>query len=914
MHANNAAWGAVYLGSGSGRDWSARGWSERLAKGEKSKGERIRALLDGARRNSIPMDSRVSRPGVTTATNSRYATTAFPESWSTISAGRPAVEALLESIEDGKDRIILAWPEKPGNGFTLAALAMREARSSGRLASASVAVWPWRNGLTRAARSILVHPQDIADTAKYAMNDHVAGAAWMTGDGLAHRDLCMVELRLRDLLPENTPRRRLRGRPRVEVVVKNPTLLETTAVFPPSSAGYSPDAEQALRRVSQHTHLNETGASLTNARASIGNPRTTPFAILGLPGERSLKRLRRYLNHHLLEERPIELIVVDLTRASKADLGEQWEKRLEILLETLDGLERKRPGIVAICDDPFTLKSASRLIRSHNAKVKPKRAYPIEIGLYLADRGLLGASPDLPAQLPRVAFHADIKDASLVGLRNDLLDLLRNFREAGNLEGIRAAATALSFVRRIACLPLGLSEARTAASILFDADDDVDSGIRAMFLEGMALADLAAIEATGADNGRARPILQRIQQLVAEWQDETPVSAKLSEMLALEDRPQRILLSVPDRRIAEIVLGSDRALGWDCTVCDHHDLAGVLDQSYYDQLIVTGPTSKALRTLLVGESTPSDVVLLGDASGAGLLVGELLPLTRLEGFAAVADRASGLQAALKRGGLDEKLDLGEAEFRIAPIAGAKEIDLTREGDRYSGERVRLHTSSHRIIYRPNSDVLVFTSGEARLFEKLPAREIERGDHILVLDEAIRNRIRSSLATSHKSLAQLAKYHEIVGQLRERTPGVKDLDKARAILHRMREINPGIADHEIHNVQRWLTADTAPASAEGGRQPRAARDWSRFKLFMEANGFSELMARTFWDFAIVPTRSYRVQEGFQFNQRVVQFVLDPESAHGVKDSSAGLRQLWLSLQDAVDEVESIEILKEEPRHG
>lgn len=746
------------------------------------------------------------------------------------------------------------------------------------------------------------------------MNDHRSGAAWIADDGLAHTDLCMVELRLRDLLPENAPRRRLRGRPRIEVVVKSPTLLETTAVFPPSAAGYSPDPDQALRRVRQHTHLNETGASLTNARASVGNPKTTPFAILGLPGERSSKKLNRYLNHHLLVDRPIELIVVDLTRASKAELGENWEARLEILLETLDGLERKRPSIVAICDDSFTLKSASRIIRSHAVKAKPKRAYPIEIGLYLADRGLLSASPDLPDQLPRVAFHADIKDASLVRLRNDLLDLLRKFKESGNLEGARAAATALSFVRRIACLPLGLFEARNTARILFDADDDVDSGVRAMFLEGMALADLAAIEASGADNGRARPILQRIEQLVAEWQGETPVSAKLSEMLALEDRPRRILLAVPDRRIAEIVLGSDRAVGWDCTVCDHHDLATVLDQSYYDQLIVTGPTSKALRTVLVSESTPSDVVLLGDASGAGLLAGELLPLTRLEGFAAVATRASALHVALKRGGLDEKLDLGEAEFRVSTTSGATEIDLTREGDRYSGERISLHTSSHRIIYRPNSDVLIFSSGETRPFEKLHAREIERGDHILVLDEATRNRVRASLATSHKSLSELAKYHETVARLRERTPGLKDSDKAREILRRMRVIDPSVADHEIHNVQRWLTADAAPVSAEGGRQPRAARDWPRFKLFMEANEVDEPLARMFWDIAIVPTRSYRVQEGFQFNQRVVQFVLDPESAHGVKDNSAGLKQLWMSLQDAVDEVQNIEILKEEPRHG
>jgi hypothetical protein len=102
----------MYLNRFSSGSWSAKGWSERLAKREKSKGERIRSLLDGARRNSIPTDGVVLRPGVTTATVSRYANTAFPDSWSTISAGRPAVEALFESIEDRKDRIVLAIPAR----------------------------------------------------------------------------------------------------------------------------------------------------------------------------------------------------------------------------------------------------------------------------------------------------------------------------------------------------------------------------------------------------------------------------------------------------------------------------------------------------------------------------------------------------------------------------------------------------------------------------------------------------------------------------------------------------------------------------------------------------------------------------------------------------------------------------------
>ncbi|WMT87491.1 hypothetical protein NO932_02500 [Pelagibacterium sp. 26DY04] len=760
-----------------------------------------------------------------------------------------------------------------------------------------------------------MHPLDIAEAAKHAVNDQQNGADWFTTGEFAHHELSMVELRLRDLLPENAPQRIVRGRRRIEMLVRNPTLLETTAVFPPSQAGYSPDADQVLRRVRDHTHLGDQGGSLHGARASIGDPKTTPFAILGLPGERTPKRITRYLDHHLLADRRIDVVVVDLTRQSREELGEHWEKRLGTLLEALDAISGRRPAILAVCEDPFTLKAATRALRAHNARLRPRRQNPEEVGICLTSRGFLGPSPSLPTQLPEVRFHADIKDASLAVLRDDLLALSSKLKEFGNVDEMRAAGKALSFVRRVASLPLGLSEALRTADTLFDADDDVDSAVRSMFREGMALADLAAVADTGVDGGRARPIIARIQQLVSMWQDETPVSAKLVDLLARDDwNCAKTLISVPDRNISEVLMGSDRALHWKCAIGDHFDLGAAMDRTYFDRVIVIGPSPMALRTLLISESTPTDVVLLGDAAGAGLLAGELWPLMRLPGFSAVAERATGLLAALKRGGLDEKIDHREAEFKIAPAAGSRDIDLSREGGDYTGERVILHTSGHRIVYRPTSDVLVFSSSEARLFEKLPAHEIEPGDHVLVLDEETRNRIRAALATSHTSLAQLALYHNQIAVLREQTPGATGMDKARQIVQNMREIDPSVPDSEVHNVHRWLTADLAAPSNDGARQPRAARDATRFNLFMQANGISSLVAKTYWDLAIVPTRSYRVQEGFQFNQRVVQFILDPESAQGGSPTDAGLRKLWLSLHESVDEVERVEIAKGNGAHG
>jgi hypothetical protein len=889
------------------KDWNGRSSLERIADASRLHRERVSTLLS-TRAKAHQGSEHLVRRGIEVSTTTRYATTANPDGWAPLSAGAAAVDALLESVADGKDRVLLGWPERPGNGFTLAALAMREARSSGRLASATLAIWPWRQGFMRAARSVLVHPQDVAEAARKSLNELEAKAVW-TGD-LAQRSLSMIELRLKDLLLQNAPARVARGRERLDILVRSPSLVETTAVFPPRSTGFACDPEQVLKRVRSHTLLGEKGAGLTHARDEVGSPIVTPFALFGLPSDRVPSRLIKLLGFERFIQRGLDALVVDLTRQSRADLGDQWERSLAALLEALDTVPGRRPPVVALCEDPFAFRGASRALRAHAARLRPRRAPSVETGIYLAEPGFLSRAANLPERLSDVSFTADIKDASLVPIREKLVTLGRRLRDGGDGAGARGVSRALAFLRRVASLPLGLEEARRTADTLFDADDEVDAGIRAMLRPRMALGQLAEVGQSSPEGASAREAVQLIESRVEGWGAETPVSAKLANLVGQEGwNTSATLIAVPERRIAEVLMASDRGFAWRCRIIDHSDLGLTLANGGLARVIVIGPSATAIRALLTSEATPGEVVLLGDASGSALLAGELGPLARLPGFAPIAARALAMQAALKRGGLDERLDAGESEFRILPIAQPRDIDLTRDGGNYAGDKILLVTSAHRIAYRPSSDVLVFTSGEARPFERIPAREVERGDQVLVLDEDIRDRIRHALATSRTSLDQLATYHLHIARLRHELPGSVP-DKARELLRRMREIDPSLPESEVHNVHRWLTADLATSAEDGSRQPRAPRDWPRFRMFMRANGVDEILAQTYWSFAIVPTRSYRVQEGFQFNQRVVQFVLDPESI-AVGQTDGALRKLWLSLLDAIDDVENIENMKGGP---
>jgi hypothetical protein len=87
-------------------------------------------------------------------------------------------------------------------------------------------------------------PRDIAQAARHAVNDLEDGEAWPE-EGLAHRELDMVQSRLNDLMLRNAPARVARGRQRRDPRAQ----AETTAVFAPMAGTFVPGPDQVLRLV-----------------------------------------------------------------------------------------------------------------------------------------------------------------------------------------------------------------------------------------------------------------------------------------------------------------------------------------------------------------------------------------------------------------------------------------------------------------------------------------------------------------------------------------------------------------------------------------------------------------------------------------------------------------------------------------
>jgi hypothetical protein len=747
----------------------------------------------------------------------------------------------------------------------------------------------------------------VHDTATYFATELQHSKPW-ADPALAHQSQYLLELRLGDLILAGGSKAQTASQS--SILVRSPTLLETTSVFAPATGrgpAFTADPAQVLRRVRDHTRMGDRNAGLAEHVAAAGDPLRAPFAVFGVAAETQATHYKRSFGFARFGAIGLDAIVVDITKNGRSELPEDWERRFAVLLEGLAFAPARRPPVVVIAEDIFSVRRATRALKAFGASQRPRRSY-VETGAYLPEPGLLGPAVDLNSPLPPVRFEADIKDAALAPMRQNLVKLGRDLRQGGHALAADGVSKALALLRRSASLPIGIEEARGIADILFDGGDEVDDAARSLFRPKMALAPLAAVQTLAPSFGvAANRLVLEIEGKLALWRTETPVSAKLSTVLAdPEWNCSQTLIAVSDRRLVDIYLGSDRARLWSCAVVDHRGLREELDRSTYRRLIVLGPTPDAVKTLLTTPTCPSRVMLLGDAAGSALVVAEVNPIGRIAAFAPVAVRARELATALTRGGADEQLDLAEAEFRIAATIPEGEIDFTQAGEHYRGDIIQLRTArGHRLAYRPASDVLLFSPGEARPFEKAAARDVTRGERILVLNAAIREPIRRALAGSREVLSQLQIYHDHINAILAATPGSSITDKARFMLAEMRRIEPKISQGEVQNITRWLTAGQSSATADGVRQPRAARDWSRFKVFMEAGGVPEEMAMVYWRVAVVPARSYRAQEGYLFNQRVVQFVRDPEGASIGAAAWNAMQGLWQQVLDAVDEVVSTE---------
>lgn len=319
--------------------WTAKGRHAVIQGAEAAKATRARQLLAtnagssptrGLNAETSPLPSAgMSKP---LTEGLRYRRTLTPEVPLILGDGAALLAMVRRTSHDRRDRVVLAWPCRPDNGFIAAALHLLDGRTRGHHVGQSVGLWPWRAGITRAGQLITVEPQGLVRCASAAAQDRRNKAEWTKGpfgtDVHEMVHLCLRALEKRMASPG-------------KVTVRRPSLLDLTSVFQPVEGRDGPyllDTDQVMHRARRY-HPRIKGITESSPRyvRTLGDPRLAPLAVFGLPaGDDAL--LRRCLGFERFSVSPMNAVVVDLTRTSLADIGEMWPRAFGRLLTALNGL------------------------------------------------------------------------------------------------------------------------------------------------------------------------------------------------------------------------------------------------------------------------------------------------------------------------------------------------------------------------------------------------------------------------------------------------------------------------------------------------------------------------------------------------------------------------------------------------
>lgn len=904
--------------TGRGKDWDRKGRGGVSHEEQEARAAQLRLRVMALTSAGARKVTETSRPsviggvgsGITSPLESalRWYRQGRSEEALTIGDGRPVADAILATMTDRCDRSVLLWPRLTENAYVALGLTLHDAMSRGRIRRATAAIWPWRGSLVRKASHVLADPGDIDRVARAVADDERAKSAWLAEAGVAHHEHMILSLRLRSL----------EARKGTTFKVTLPDLRELTPTFAPVPGGprdpaYHADPKQFLARVAAHTAIRSMSTVADQYLATLGSPARAPIAVFGLPFGTE-REVARCLSHPRFTQLGLDIVVVDATGRSRDTVGEGWDDGLARLVASLDRMGDRRPGILILGDDGSSLRRSEALLRKHTtcARMKGRSAQRsgalLETGSLLTPRAAgSSAQPDLAPVSYSVAFT----DGALLALRKSALALMDRLREDGSIEAAEGVRSGLLFARTVANLPVGHAEAREVVGILHPGASyrETEARNRVYFDGALRPLDLAVSDGAGMRNELER-FRASVLSAVEAWQEATPVSRTLARIFGDLKRRGRAdpLIVLPDTDSLEMFLGSNLAADSGCRAVSARQMMDAIRANPSPWVLCVRPSFDTVRSLLLAPDSPERVSFVGDAAGAGMLMGELKPLADMPDFARVRARATALLREVRSSEADVALDRAEARD---PSGRASARDMSLDfasggtgSDRYTGPVIQVATQrGYSIAYRPGSEVVRHTADEIRPFRKATATEILVGDSIVVMTPVLVARLeaafREALARAPQTLASLGRYHAAVAQRRSGIPGSTVREKAREVVRRIRLSDPAFGEWEVQNVIRWLSVE-GDTSSDPAAPPGAPRDWTRFRRFADAIGIPEHLAEAYWSTGILPTRSDRIIDGMAMAESAVRFVVDPGGVQA-RSTQGDLDGLWEQILENVDTV-------------
>lgn len=612
-------------------------------------------------------------------------------------------------------------------------------------------------------------------------------------------------------------------------------------------------------------------------------------------------------------KRPLDLLILDLTRNGRDRLGWDWLRRANEMVACIREIHPSA-GVLAIVDDPWSYRAVRFDVLGNKRPGKKGKVIPAPSTVVycpthgiLQDPGQRAPAFEGASSITIDGFYGDV-DRNIERLRA----LATRLTGLGDAAGAATARSLIGTVRRSASLPGSISdlsrfiERETSAAIADDrlaiyratadistltdptslaSQADAEERVAAETRIVMRSLEQATPMATLIENAM-QPALRSSSRTVFVFRSDM-IAEFAAERLGsshpkLTERLESGVIRFAGSRALEIVAGATAAT-----------------RNQFKRAIIVAPMTSTILATLSEPWLPEHLVFLADADTLAFAARDAARLADEIGVEALsarlrmfAEKAASRVAGIGRHTvqLDAEAPAEDVEFPTGVV-----VDLSG-GGRAERRLVEIKLNSgQRIIARPATGIVLRDDGAATTtFVERPASAIRRGDEVCVIGPGFIERARSLVNIRATAAEEIREYHSQVAKRFEAIPEESTNGRLRVLVSRM-----GHPSVPIDRARYWIDLRDEMDKPLHEVVPHAPQDRDTFMRFTEALGIGQKLAESFWLWAVVAQRSHRMRAGNVFHDAFRGILTDPHAALASnRDRSADIRALRAMAEEHV----------------
>jgi hypothetical protein len=829
------------------------------------------------------------------------------------SLNRPTLELLelfLETLKSGQGRAVIQWPGGQREVAILHPLAMLAMLCAPQSRNDRGFIWctavkdfrtlyfPWRGGGTGAVQQkLLVDRHWLVDRNRYHLaRQYVNEPEASVALGRLHETLAHL----------NMLRRQDRRKPHLA----HPTLGEIYPVFIAEGGDLARFAfreaeDELFGRVRYGAALDQ----VKDHRAELSQPESAPFALFGVSDRADFQHA--LANPALAKVgqnvRAPDICLLDLGPPVLTRLGHDWEKQVERFLAAVQAQFGSLP-VLAVTRDSYVHFRVERLLRPVAERQRRRNSTEKSTGSIILRRSSDPLTPDPPIE--RVSpVRVQVYSAAGAGSEalTKLSEAARKSRDpilAGSLR------RGMGGLRRAISLPCGLA---TAYSVL---TEEQSQAVAEGFLEFRSSATLLApIErglASGVGGAERESLLaaeQAVRRAFATLENDTPVGSLVQGIVeGLARKSTRSVLVFATELECRLFERRMTAAGETGRIFERRLRNGYIrivsegeleaclgtievsrDRNSWKRLVLVAPSLEEVSTVVCRTWLPDELVIACDRAFAGRMASayrmlachpDLCGENRVGSRLAIVVTAAHSEAEARAVAPVEL----ELELHAALDVNEDVIDLTEDGEDDGRELVILRLKSGRTLRaRPGSVIIRYRKhAEINPFERAVAREIHRGETIVIPDRAFVEEARRILPVRVLARNWVEVFHASIGDALGQIPGDTLNAKARHVLAQIQA--RGARTKSEGAVVDWLRVKEREATPREQLRPHAPERRHEFDALMAVINVPAPIAERIWTEGIQPLRIDRRRAGLRMAQAFVSVLVDQHAAVSSLDPS------------------------------